>query len=145
MNRRLTLYVALLWLPAGTMAQTTVDERTESGIASARIAAARKAASVTAQQCLADLSSWRAKDNADDKAKVKEPNFWYEKLSTEELVRRSRESISCSSVLRRTPHREDSPMMTSYGLAFEDELVSRAEAVLVEHNLMHEYMLKSSK
>ena len=145
MNRRFTLYVALLWLPAGTMAQTTVDERTESGIASARIAAARKAASVTAQQCLADLSSWRAKDNADDKAKVKEPNFWYEKLSTEELVRRARESISCGSVLRHTTRRDDSPMMTGYGLAFEDELVSRAEAVLVDHHLMHEYMLKSSK
>jgi hypothetical protein len=145
MNRRLTLYVALLWLPAGTMAQTTVDERTESGIASARIAAARKAASVTAQQCLGDLSSWRAKDSADDKAKVKTPSFWYEKLPTEELVRRSRESISCSSVLRHTPHREDSPMMTSYGLAFEDELVSRAEAVLVEHHLMHKYLLKSSE
>ena len=35
--------------------------------------------------------------------------------------------------------------MTSYGLAFEDELVSRAEAVLVEHHLMHEYLLKSSE
>ena len=145
MNRRLTLYVALLLLPAATMAQTTTDERTESEMAAARITAARKAASFTAQQCLADLSSWRAKDNADDKAKVKVPSFWYEKLSTEELVRRSRESISCGSVLRRTQHREDSPMMTSYGLAFEDELVSRAEAVLVEHHLMHEYLLKSSE
>jgi hypothetical protein len=75
----------------------------------------------------------------------KTTNFWYEKLSTEELVRRARESISCGSILRHTTRRDDSPMMTSYGLAFEDELVSRAEAVLVEHHLMHEYMLKSSK
>ena len=80
MNRRLMLCVALLF-PVTTMAQTT----TESDVAVARITAARKAASVTAQQCLADLSSWRAKDTADDKAKVKAPSFWYEKLSTEEL------------------------------------------------------------
>jgi hypothetical protein len=140
MNRRWMLWVALLF-PVTTMAQTT----TESDVAVARITAARKAASITAQQCLADLSSWRAKDTSDDKAKVKAPGFWYEKLSTEELVRRSRESISCGSILRHTQHREDSPMMTSYGLAFEDELVGRAEAVLVEHHLMHEYLLKSSK
>ena len=145
MHCRLTLYSALFFLPAATMTQTTVDERKESEMANARIMAARKVASVTAQRCLANLSSWRAKDNADDKAKVKAPSFWYEKLSTEELVRRSRESISCGSVLRHTPHREDSPMMTSYGLAFEDELVSRAEAVLVRHHLMHEYLLKSSE
>jgi hypothetical protein len=145
MNRRLTLYVALLLLPAATMSQTTVDERMESEMANARIIAAGKAASVTAQKCLANLSSWRAKDNADDKAKAKVPHFWYERLSTEQLVRLSRESISCGSVLRHTQQREDSPMMTSYGLAFEDELVSRAEAVLVEHYLMHEYLLKSSK
>ena len=36
-------------------------------------------------------------------------------------------------------------MMTSYGLAFEDELISRAEAVLVEHHLIDEYLSKSSK
>ena len=76
MNRQLTLYVVLLLLPAATMAQTTVDEKMESGMAHARIISARKAASVTAQQCLTDLSSWRAKDNADDKAKVKAPHFW---------------------------------------------------------------------
>ena len=145
MSRRLTFYVALLLLPVTSMAQATTDERTESEMAAARITAARKVPSVTGQQCLADLSSWRAKDTADDKAKVKAPSFWYEKLSTEELVRRSRESISCGSVLRHTQHREDSPMMTSYGLAFEDELVSRAEAVLVEHHLMHEYLSKTLK
>src|SRR4029077_14863189 len=97
---RWTLYVVLLLLPAATMAQTTINERTESGMAAARIAAARKAASVTVQQCLADLSSWRAKDNADDKARAKASNFWYGKLSTEELVRLSRESLSFGSVLR---------------------------------------------
>ena len=103
MNCRLTLYIALFFLPAATMAQTTVNERMESEMANARIMAARKAASVTPQKCLTNLSNWRAKDNADDKAKVKAPSFWYGKLSTEELVRRSRESISCSSVLRHTP------------------------------------------
>jgi hypothetical protein len=52
MNCRLTLYIALFLLPAATMAQTTVDERKESEMANARIMAARKAASVTAQKCL---------------------------------------------------------------------------------------------
>jgi hypothetical protein len=92
MHRRLTLYIVLFLLPAATMAQTTVDERKESEMANARIMEARKVASVTAQRCLANLSSWRAKDNADDKAKVKAPSFWYEKLSTEELVRHSRDN-----------------------------------------------------
>ena len=48
-----------------------MDEKTESGTAYGRLTVARAAASgITPQQCLADLASWRAKDDADDKAKV---------------------------------------------------------------------------
>ena len=146
MSRLLIVYFSLLLLPACTIAQTTMNEKMESGTATARITAARKAASaVTAPQCLADLSSWEAKDNADDKAKVESPAYWYQKLSTEELVRLSSESASCGSALRHAHNREDASMMPVYGRMFENELVGRAEAVLVEHHLMHEYLLKSSE
>ena len=79
------------------------------------------------------------------KRRLKRHISGYEKLSAEELVRLSRESLSCGSVLRHAHHREDLPMTASYGLAFENELVGRAEAVLVEHYLMREYLLKSSE
>ncbi len=146
MSRRLIVYVALLSLPATTMAQATVNERMESGTANARIIAARKAASaVTAQQCLADISSWNAKDNADEKANVEQRNWWYQKLSTEKLARLSSESVSCSTVLRHARHVGDSRVMVGYGRMFDVELLGRAEALLVEHHLMHEYLLKSSE
>jgi hypothetical protein len=138
--------VAFLVLPVCTMAQTTVNETMESGTATARIVAARRAASVvTAPQCLADLSSWEAKDEADNKAQVESPAFWYEKLSTEELVRLSAESSSCSSVLRHAHRLENASMMPLWERMFETELLGRAEALLVEHHLMHEYLLKSSE
>jgi len=146
MNRRLIRSAALLLLPVATMAQTTVDERMESGMAHARIIAARKAASaVTAPQCSADLSSWDAKDDADEKAKIEQPNWWCQKLSTEELVRLSSESVSCRTALRHAHHPGDSRVMCSYGSMFDKELLGRAEAILVEHHLMHEYLVKSSE
>ena len=145
MSRRLLAYVALLLLPACTMAQTTVDEKIESETARNRITAARTAASVTVQQCVADLSSWEARDEADDKANIESFAYWYQKLSTEELVRLSRESLSCSSALRHAHRRADASMMPAYGRMFDGELLGRAEAVLVEHHLMHAYLLRSSE
>jgi hypothetical protein len=128
------------------MAQTTQDEIMESTMAHARIIAARKAASaVTTQQCLSDLSSWEARDNADEKTKVDQPNWWYQKLSTEELVRLSSESPSCSTVLRHAHRVGDSLETYSYGKEFDMELLFRAEDVLTEHHLMHEYLLKASE
>jgi hypothetical protein len=146
MSGRWIVCAALLLLPARTMAQTAVDEKMQSRTASERIVAARKAASVvTAQQCQADLSSWEAKDDADDRAKVESPNFWYEILSTEELVRLYAESASCGSALRHAHRREDASMMPYYGRMFNSELLFRAENVLTEHYLMQEYLLKSSE
>jgi hypothetical protein len=146
MSCRWIIYVCLLLLPTCTMAQTSVNEKAESGLANARILAAKQAASaVTAPQCLADLSSWEAKDEADDKAKVEPPAFWDQKLSTEELIRLSRESVSCGSVLRHAHHQDSASMMPFYGRTFDAELLARAETILVEHYLMHEYLLKSSE
>jgi hypothetical protein len=140
------VFVALLFLPTATMAQTSPGEKTESGMANAQLIAARKAASaVTARQCLADLSSWEAKDSADEKTKVKQPNWWYQKLSTEKLARLAQETVVCFSALRLAHQRDDALMMPSYGRMFDRELLDRAEAVLVERHLMHEYLLKSSK
>lgn len=140
------IFVAWLLLPVATMAQTSLDEKLESGTANARIITARKAAStVTARQCLADLSSWEAKDRADEKAKVKQPNWWYQKLSTEELARLAQETVVCFSALRLAHRRDEALMIPSYGRMFDRDLLDRAEAVLVERHLMHEYLLKSSK
>lgn len=145
-NRWVILFVVLFLLPVAALAQTTVEQTMNSGLASARIFAARKAASVvTSQQCLADLTSWEAKFDADERAKVEAPAFWYEKLSSEELVRLSSETVSCSTALRHAHHVGDSPLMISYGRMFENELLNRAEAVLRDHHLMHEYLLKSSE
>jgi hypothetical protein len=147
MNRFSSYFLGLTFLfcPLTLHAQTTVNEKSESGLANARILAARQAATVvTAPQCSADLSSWQAKDEADDKAKVEPPAFWYQKLSTEELVRLSRESVSCGSVLRRAHHQDGASMMPFHGRMFDGELLVRAEVILVDHHLMHEYLLKSS-
>jgi hypothetical protein len=145
MNCRLVLSVALFLLPVAISAQTTND-KIESGTARARLLAARNAASaVTAQQCLADISSWNAKDDADEKANVKDPSWWYQKLSTEELVRLSSESTFCMGVLRHAHRVGDSRVIGSYGRMFYGELLDRAEALLAEHHLMHEYLLKSSE
>ena len=145
MSCRSIFYFALFFLAAATMAQTDVNEKMESGIANARIIAARKTASVvTAQQCLADISSWGAKNHADLKADVEQPNWWYRKLSTEELVRLASESTSCSTALWHARREGDSRLMNSYGRMFENELLGRAEAVLIDHHLMHEYLLRGS-
>jgi hypothetical protein len=147
MNRNLSYFLslALLFFPLTLHAQTTVNQKAESGLASDRILAARQAATVvTAPQCLADLSSWEAKDDADDKAKVETHAFWYKKLSTEELVRLARESGSCGSILRRAHRQDSASMMPFYGRMFDGELLLRAEGILAEHYLTHEYLLKSS-
>lgn len=146
MNCRFVLSVALLLLPVAISAQTTANEKIESGTAHARIIAARKSASaVTAQQCLADISTWDAKEDADEKANVKDPSWWYQKLPTEELVRLSSVSTFCSGVLRHARRVGGSRVMSSYGRMFYGELLGRAEALLAEHHLMHEYLLKSSE
>jgi hypothetical protein len=147
MNRVASCFLSLafLFFPLTVHAQATVKEKDESGLASGRIIAARRAArAVTVQQCLADLSSWEAKDEADEKAKVESPDFWYAKLSTEELVRLSAESSSCSSVLRHAHRLDNASMMPLWGRMFENELLGRAEAILAEHYLMQEYLLQSS-
>ena len=144
MNLQLLPVTALLLLPCVAATQTN-DEKIASGVAHARIVAARTASVVTTQACLADLSSWEAKDVADEKAKREAPEFWYEKLSTEELVRLSRESLSCGTVLKRAGHQYGASRMPLYGREFENELLWRAEAILADHFLMHEYLLRSTQ
>jgi hypothetical protein len=146
MNCRLMLSVALLLLPGATSAQTTIDEKMESGTAYDRIIAARKAASaVTVQQCLADISSWIARDQADENANVEQPRLWFQKLSTEELTRLSSESAFCGKALMHARHQGDLGVLVSYGRMFDAQLLSRAEAILAERHLMQEYLLRSSE
>jgi hypothetical protein len=146
MNRPCMLAAILLLLPVTALAQTTVEQISRSGLANSRLIAARKAASsVTAKQCQADLLSWQRRNEADEKANVKQPNWWVQKLSTEELVRLDSESAFCSSLLRHANRPTYAEMELLYGRMFAGELLNRAEAVLIERLLMQEYLLKGSQ
>lgn len=146
MNRPCVLAAFLLLLPVAALAQTTAEETSPSGLANSRLIAARKAASsVTAKQCQTDLSNWQRRDAADDKANIKQPNLWVQKLSTEELVRLDSESAFCSSLLRHANRPTYAEMDLLYGRMFAGELLNRAEAVLLERHLMQEYLLKRSQ
>jgi hypothetical protein len=122
------------------------DER----LADQRIATASKRVPVTIKQCLADISSWQEKDSLDEKAKVDPSNYWYEKLSTEELLRLNAESSSCVSKLlwdqnRDRNHSSEITTILIYGKSFSSELLSRARSVILDHYLSHEWLLKGSK
>ena len=146
MNRPCMLAAILLLLPVTALAQTAADQISQSGLANSKLIAARKAASsVTAKQCQADLSNWQRRDAADDKANVKQPNLWVQKLPTEELVRLDSESASCSSLLRRANRPTYAEMDLLYGRMFAGELLNRAEAVLSERHLLQEYLSKRSQ
>jgi hypothetical protein len=134
--------IALL-LPLALPAQTNYFEPTAEGLAKARLFAASHArGKFTTAQCLADLASWDANDDANSKAKDKMENWWYQKLSTEELARLDREAGYCVGVLRVTHRREDALQMTLFDSSFLLELGGRAEAILADHHLMQEYLLR---
>jgi hypothetical protein len=82
---------------------------------------------VTAPQCLEDLSSWETKDE-DNKAKVELPNLWYQKLSTEELVRLDAEGTYCTLPLRHAHHKEEAQTMPYFGRSFAAELIGKMVA-----------------
>jgi hypothetical protein len=143
MNLRLSAVAVFLLLASATKAQTT-EVKMDSGLASARIVAARKTIPLSAQQCLANLSVWKSNDAADEKLKVEAPAWWYQKLSTEELVRLSSQSLACGSTLQRD-HQQDQSLMRNYCLAFTTQLLFRAENVLTDNYLMNAYLLRPSR
>ena len=83
-------------------------------------------------------------DAYDDKTKADAPNFWYEKLSTEELLRLTVESGNCITII--IPFRNLIRMLQFYShqAEFNLELRSRAQSILYDHGLYHEYLLAIS-
>lgn len=143
---RSTVLAALLLLSASVSGQDSstlgpqLESRMNEHMASARLIAAERRPSVTSKQCTADMASWDDRDDADDKAKVQAPNYWFEKLSTEELMRLSRESTACSAHYSGP----QSTKFLNYSGVLEIELFNRAEAILRNHGLIHELLLETS-
>ena len=139
---RILLVLCFVTALAGT-AKAQETPRSESKQAEERIRMAHLAVPTT-QQCLADLSSWTIRSDADEKMKVEIPNWWYQQLSTEELERLSHEMLSCTSLLRRA-HREEMIMILFYERQLDDELLIRAKEVLADHYLTNEYLKIAAK
>jgi hypothetical protein len=123
------------------MAQNPSSE----ALAQKRVLRAGEPPSFTINQCLADLSSWNAKDDTDNKAKVEHPNYWYEKLSTEELIRLATECFVCFGTFQRALRRDDVVFVMLHERLFNIELRWRATNVLRDHGLFHEWLLKGAK
>jgi hypothetical protein len=119
--------------------QDSVESRVTEWKARGRALLAERVPSVTAKQCLSDITSWAARDDADTKAKVNSPDYWYEKLSTEEVMRLAAESLSCWRIIDRNGH----ATLVGYELRFNVELWARAKAILIRHDLLHELLLES--
>jgi hypothetical protein len=101
------------------------------GMASAHVAAAHSAEAESPSICLADISTWEKRDAADQKAK--KHLWWYQLLSTEELIRLDNEAARCIG-------RPDIEAL--YSSLFQRELLSRAEAVLRDNQLLNEYLMR---
>jgi hypothetical protein len=135
------ILVGLILALAGTA--KSQEARSESSQAQERITMAHMATPTT-EQCLADLNAWTIRANADDKMKIQPPNWWFQKLSTEELERLTHEMTSCTTLLRRAHHQEEMVMVLLYERQLDNELLSRAKEILGDHFLMNEYLLKTS-
>jgi hypothetical protein len=147
--KTIILFAALSLFPALPFAAQSIqnpqiDARMNEGMARARGIAASKGSPVTSQQCTANLSKWEAMDATDEKAKTSSPNLWHEKLSTEELLRLETESQKCALI---TPLSDHYRMLQFYTrlATFATTLRFRAENILADHSLYHEYLLATSR
>jgi uncharacterized protein YcfL len=136
------MLAVLMLLAASVFGQDPSESQLNERIASARLIAAEQMPSVTSKQCVADVASWEARNDTDVATKVQEPSYWYEKLSTEELVRLSSETISCHKIS--TPYSIVSTKMSVWDGVFRLQLYFRAETILRNHGLIHELLLETS-
>jgi hypothetical protein len=125
--------------------QTTNMDTQASQIAYARVAKARQAVRISLETCTADLSGWDARDTEDDRSKAEQPNWWYQKLSTEELVRLSGEAASCPAIFRSANDKARAHSASNWRGLFDATLLYRAEAVIADHHLMNDYLLSTSR
>jgi uncharacterized protein YcfL len=136
------MLAVLMLLAASVFGQDPSESQLNEGMASARLIAAERMQPVTSKQCVADMAGWEARNESDTKANVQAPDYWYEKFSTEELMRLSRESVACSGHMANGLQRAK---FLSYDGQFLSELYGRAEAILRNHGLIHELLLETSR
>jgi hypothetical protein len=81
------------------------------------------------------------RDEEDNRKKVDADNYWFQNVSSEELVRMTSEALSCKS--RKVSRLlGDRAAFTNFQASFLFELLSRAEAILRRHHFMKEYSLE---
>lgn len=84
---KFTMLAAFMLLSASVFGQDSIESRIAEATAGDRLTVAERFPIVTSKQCVAALASWESREQTDVTTKVKEPDYWYEKLSTEELAR----------------------------------------------------------
>jgi len=110
--------------------------------------AALEGQKATLSQCHADLAAWK-KAMADD-------HDYFGTLSTEELYHRFGEASTCDNLILQEAHNIKDPQkrleaeqradyMVEVLLDIIQTLLSRAEVVMIDHNLGQEFQLKTGK
>jgi hypothetical protein len=111
-------------------------------LAYARLVAAEKLPTVTHAQCFSAQGDWLERDKTD-----KESPYWYEKVSTEELVRIASLSTACANeaIQGQNPNATGATSIAAFvarSRQFDHVLLDRAESVLHNHSLIEEYLLQ---
>jgi hypothetical protein len=139
---KFTMLAVVMLLSASIFGQDSIENRVAEATAGDRLTAAERYPIITSQQCVADLASWESRNQTDVAVKVTEPNYWYEKLSTEELAKLSKEAFSCQTIS--TEYSVTFSKMSVWSDYFQEQVYLRAEAVLRSHGLIHELLLETS-
>jgi hypothetical protein len=117
--------------------------RTEESRAMDRMVGAKdQGRKVTKQQCYAELRSWESKGST---LSGQQKDYWTYQLSTEELIKLSTEAIYCESLLKSEASLKMQMRLADHGVLFSTELLSRAENIIIDQQLVHEYLMRGSK
>ncbi len=134
------LMICLLAMLCIASAHTRQQEpQFNESLAYARLVAAHKLPTVTHGQCFSAQSDWLERDKAD-----KQEPWWFQKVSTEELVRMASLATACGTgAIQGQNHNATSvAAFVARSNQFNYVLLIRAEAVLHNHTLIEEYLLQ---
>jgi hypothetical protein len=140
MKISLWLFAALTGLCIASADGRQQASQLNESLAYARLVAAHGLPTVTHGQCYSAQRDWMERDKADKK----EP-WWYQRLSTEELIRMSNLSTACATEATKSQENSNAMSVGAFvgsGRAFDNVLLNRAEAVLHNHGLVEEYLLQ---
>jgi hypothetical protein len=109
-------------------------------LAYARLIAAHKLPTVTRGQCFNAQGDWLERDKSDKE----DGPYWYQKVSTEELVRMASLSTACGTEARQGQNSNATSVaaFVARSRQFDNVLLNRAESVLYNHSLIEEYLLQ---